>query len=171
MLVNTGSFYDQHNSKEVFTWLYNKPPIELAKLSMPETSRGQRKRLPPCPLVVALVPLNAPVEISNFLRVSYEGDMPWCPCPFNSKTMCFFDSIQISAPAETNVENKYNILNDGTLMIQNASGDDEGEYECKARNAVGETKSEPVSLRYFGAPSKWFLRIFLDFRIFLKCTY
>ncbi|XP_071807106.1 peroxidasin homolog isoform X2 [Asterias amurensis] len=64
------------------------------------------------------------------------------------------NNIQISAPAETNVENKYNILNDGTLMIQNASGDDEGEYECKARNAVGETKSEPVSLRYFGAPKR-----------------
>ena len=39
-------------------------------------------------------------------------------------------------------------------MIQNASGDDEGQYECMARNALGEVKTQPVSLRYFGAPRK-----------------
>ncbi|XP_071494887.1 peroxidasin homolog [Diadema antillarum] len=50
------------------------------------------------------------------------------------------------------IDNKYNILEDGTLMIQNASGDDEGQYECMARNALGEAKTSPVTLRYFGAP-------------------
>ncbi|XP_063968758.1 peroxidasin homolog isoform X1 [Lytechinus pictus] len=50
------------------------------------------------------------------------------------------------------IDHKYNILDDGTLMIQNASGDDEGQYECMARNALGEVKTQPVSLRYFGAP-------------------
>ncbi|XP_038056702.1 peroxidasin homolog isoform X2 [Patiria miniata] len=62
------------------------------------------------------------------------------------------NSVEITAATLNTVDSKYSILNDGTLMIQNASGDDEGEYECTARNAVGETTSERVNLRYFGSP-------------------
>ena len=59
-----------------------------------------------------------------------------------------------SGSSVTPGSSKYNVLDDGTLMIQNASGEDEGEYECMARNAVGEAVTRAVSLRYFGAPSK-----------------
>ena len=34
---------------------------------VPDTSRRQRRQLPPCPLVIALVPLKCTVEIYNFL--------------------------------------------------------------------------------------------------------
>ncbi|XP_022102574.1 peroxidasin homolog isoform X3 [Acanthaster planci] len=64
------------------------------------------------------------------------------------------NSVEIPAATLNAVGSKYSILNDGTLMIQNANGDDEGEYECMARNAVGETTSEAVNLRYFGSPKR-----------------
>ena len=68
------------------------------------------------------------------------------------------DSASISSITPSS--NKYNVLDDGTLMIQNASGEDEGEYECMARNAVGEAITRAVSLRYFGAPSKFNFALF-----------
>jgi len=43
---------------------------------------------------------------------------------------------------------RYNILQDGTLMIENARDTDEGVYECVARNQLGEVKAEAVELRY-----------------------
>uniref|UniRef100_UPI00358FE3B3 peroxidasin homolog isoform X2 n=1 Tax=Myxine glutinosa TaxID=7769 RepID=UPI00358FE3B3 len=45
------------------------------------------------------------------------------------------------------------LLDDGTLMIQNARESDQGVYQCMARNALGEAKTQEVLLRYFGAPS------------------
>lgn len=41
----------------------------------------------------------------------------------------------------------YTILEDGTLMIENAQDDDVGSYECIARNAAGEVKTNTVELR------------------------
>ena len=43
---------------------------------------------------------------------------------------------------------RYNILQDGTLMIEDARDTDEGVYECVARNQLGEVKAEAVELRY-----------------------
>jgi len=43
---------------------------------------------------------------------------------------------------------RYSVLEDGTLMIESARDTDEGFYECVARNELGETKAQPVELRY-----------------------
>uniref|UniRef100_A0A8C4R6Q2 Peroxidasin n=1 Tax=Eptatretus burgeri TaxID=7764 RepID=A0A8C4R6Q2_EPTBU len=45
------------------------------------------------------------------------------------------------------------LLDDGTLMIQNARESDQGIYQCMARNVLGEAKTQEVLLRHFGAPS------------------
>ena len=44
-------------------------------------------------------------------------------------------------------QGRYSILDDGTLMIQNAQDDDMGAYECIARNDAGEAKTDSVQLR------------------------
>ncbi|XP_053395477.1 peroxidasin-like isoform X2 [Mercenaria mercenaria] len=44
-------------------------------------------------------------------------------------------------------ERRYNILEDGTLMIEDARDTDEGTYECIARNTAGEVKTDGVELR------------------------
>ncbi|XP_069777626.1 peroxidasin homolog isoform X1 [Narcine bancroftii] len=49
---------------------------------------------------------------------------------------------------------RLNLLDDGTLMIQNTQESDQGTYQCMAKNVVGEATTQGVSLRYFGAPTK-----------------
>nr|KAG5700809.1 hypothetical protein BaRGS_035012 [Batillaria attramentaria] len=47
---------------------------------------------------------------------------------------------------------RFSLLHDGTLMIEDAQDDDQGSYECIARNVAGEVHSNQVELRYFGEP-------------------
>ena len=46
---------------------------------------------------------------------------------------------------------RYSQLEDGTLMIEDTQGGDEGVYECVAKNAAGETKANAVELSHTGA--------------------
>ncbi|XP_033097959.1 peroxidasin homolog [Anneissia japonica] len=62
------------------------------------------------------------------------------------------NNVEIDTSVDQQPDPKYSILTDGTLMILDASGDDEGDYECMARNAVGEAVTRTASLRYFGEP-------------------
>lgn len=61
----------------------------------------------------------------------------------------------ISVVINTNAEERYNILDDGTLMIESAQDSDKGVYECMARNAAGMTKTDKVELRYMGDTGKF----------------
>ena len=47
-------------------------------------------------------------------------------------------------------ESRYSVLDDGTLMIEHTQPVDSGVYECVARNAAGETKTDAVHLTYQG---------------------
>ncbi|XP_069506922.1 peroxidasin homolog [Ambystoma mexicanum] len=49
---------------------------------------------------------------------------------------------------------RLNLLDDGTLQIQNTEEMDKGIYQCLARNIVGEVQTQEVLLRYFGSPTK-----------------
>lgn len=52
-------------------------------------------------------------------------------------------------------DSRLNLLDDGTLMIQNTRETDQGVYQCMAKNAAGEAKTQEVTLRYFGSPGTW----------------
>ncbi|KAK1792924.1 hypothetical protein P4O66_001649 [Electrophorus voltai] len=49
---------------------------------------------------------------------------------------------------------RLNLLEDGTLMIQDTRETDQGVYQCMAKNVAGEVKTGQVTLRYFGTPSR-----------------
>ncbi|XP_026789759.3 peroxidasin [Pangasianodon hypophthalmus] len=51
-------------------------------------------------------------------------------------------------------DTRLNLLEDGTLMIQDTRETDQGVYQCMAKNVAGEVKTGEVTLRYFGAPSR-----------------
>ncbi|XP_028652751.2 peroxidasin isoform X1 [Erpetoichthys calabaricus] len=51
-------------------------------------------------------------------------------------------------------DERLNLLEDGTLMIQNTQETDQGVYQCMAKNVAGKVKTPEVTLRYFGAPSR-----------------
>lgn len=51
-------------------------------------------------------------------------------------------------------DSRLNLLDDGTLMIQNTQEADEGVYQCMAKNVAGEAKTHEVTLRYLGSPGK-----------------
>ncbi|KAI8499172.1 hypothetical protein Bbelb_229360, partial [Branchiostoma belcheri] len=50
-------------------------------------------------------------------------------------------------------DERHNMLDDGTLMIQDTRPEDQGMYECMARNIAGEVKTKPAELRYFNSPA------------------
>ena len=43
---------------------------------------------------------------------------------------------------------RINQLEDGTLMIYNTKDSDKGEYQCMAKNPMGEVKTNKVQLSY-----------------------
>lgn len=47
-------------------------------------------------------------------------------------------------------DSRLNLLEDGTLMIQDTRETDQGVYQCMAKNVAGEVKTGEVTLRYFG---------------------
>ncbi|XP_032150193.1 peroxidasin homolog [Sapajus apella] len=51
-------------------------------------------------------------------------------------------------------DSRLNLLDDGTLMIQNTQETDQGIYQCMAKNVAGEVKTHEVTLRYFGSPAR-----------------
>ncbi|XP_061599190.1 peroxidasin homolog isoform X3 [Cololabis saira] len=51
-------------------------------------------------------------------------------------------------------DTRLNLLEDGTLMIQDTRETDQGVYQCMAKNVAGEVKTSQVTLRYFGTPSR-----------------
>lgn len=51
-------------------------------------------------------------------------------------------------------DSRLNLLDDGTLMIQNTRETDQGIYQCMAKNVAGEVKTQEVTLRYFRSPGK-----------------
>ncbi|TSM77386.1 Peroxidasin [Bagarius yarrelli] len=51
-------------------------------------------------------------------------------------------------------DSRLNLLEDGTLMIQDPRETDQGVYQCMAKNVAGEVKTGEVTLRYFGTPSR-----------------
>ncbi|ERE68516.1 putative peroxidasin like protein [Cricetulus griseus] len=51
-------------------------------------------------------------------------------------------------------DSRLNLLDDGTLMIQNTQEADEGVYQCMAKNVAGEAKTHEVTLRYLGSPAR-----------------
>ncbi|MGH0114390.1 UNVERIFIED_CONTAM: hypothetical protein FKN15_005872 [Acipenser sinensis] len=51
-------------------------------------------------------------------------------------------------------DSRLNLLEDGTLMIQDTRETDQGVYQCMAKNVAGEVMTSQVTLRYFGAPSR-----------------
>uniref|UniRef100_A0A3P9KYW7 Peroxidasin n=1 Tax=Oryzias latipes TaxID=8090 RepID=A0A3P9KYW7_ORYLA len=51
-------------------------------------------------------------------------------------------------------DSRLNLLEDGTLMIQDTRETDQGVYQCMAKNVAGEVKTSQVTLRYFGAPTR-----------------
>uniref|UniRef100_A0AAY4DN87 Peroxidase n=1 Tax=Denticeps clupeoides TaxID=299321 RepID=A0AAY4DN87_9TELE len=51
-------------------------------------------------------------------------------------------------------DTRLNLLEDGTLMIQDTRETDQGVYQCMAKNVAGEVKTSEVTLRYFGTPSR-----------------
>ena len=69
--------------------------------------------------------------------------------------MCLCDSNALNMRDDT----RLNLLEDGTLMIQDTRETDQGVYQCMAKNVAGEVKTSQVTLRYFGAPCKWLLLI------------
>ena len=78
---------NEKQSKEYRTILLLAQSETFETLARPDTSQRQRRRLPPLPLVIALVPLKCYSRNSQFPhRVPFAKEkMPWCLCPFKSE--------------------------------------------------------------------------------------
>ena len=57
-------------------------------------------------------------------------------------------------PNTVDESSRFNVLNDGTLMIEDTRDIDQGVYECIAKNAAGEAKTNAVEVKYQGTDSK-----------------
>ena len=55
--------------------------------------------------------------------------------------------LQFSNEISPDDDPKYQVLQDGTLMIENASDSDMGSYECMAKSPAGEVKSRSVHMK------------------------
>lgn len=64
------------------------------------------------------------------------------------------DSFLHSNELSMKEDSRLNLLDDGTLMIQNTQETDQGIYQCMAKNVAGEVKTQEVTLRYFESPGK-----------------
>lgn len=53
-------------------------------------------------------------------------------------------------------DSRFNLFDDGTLMIRNTRESDQGEYQCMARNSAGEVKTQNAMLRYSSPPGTTF---------------
>jgi len=67
--------------------------------------------------------------------------------------MCSSEEISPDGLVGNDLDSRYSILEDGTLMIENTRDSDQGAYECVARNHLGETKANAVQLRYLDGDS------------------
>ena len=62
-------------------------------------------------------------------------------------------SVEV-VPNTVDESSRFNVLHDGTLMIENTRDGDQGVYECIAKNAAGEAKTNAVEVKYQGIDSK-----------------
>ena len=53
-------------------------------------------------------------------------------------------------PNTVDESSRFNVLDDGTLMIENTSDAEQGVYECVAKNSAGEAKTNAVEVKYQG---------------------
>ena len=53
-------------------------------------------------------------------------------------------------PNTVDESSRFNVLDDGTLMIENTSDAEQGVYECVATNSAGEAKTNAVEVKYQG---------------------
>ncbi len=58
-------------------------------------------------------------------------------------------------PNTVDESSRFNVLHDGTLMIEGVRDADQGVYECVAKNVAGEAKTNAVEVKYQGTDSKF----------------
>lgn len=73
-------------------------------------------------------------------------------------------------------DTRLNLLEDGTLMIQDTRETDQGVYQCMAKNVAGEVKTSEVTLRYFRSPCEsfsfsFFYVLFIFMKLFFYLNY
>uniref|UniRef100_A0A8C7BBH8 Lactoperoxidase n=1 Tax=Neovison vison TaxID=452646 RepID=A0A8C7BBH8_NEOVI len=64
------------------------------------------------------------------------------------------DSLKRLHSLDLEDDSRFNLFDDGTLMIRNTRESDQGEYQCMARNSAGEVKTQNAMLRYSSPPAK-----------------
>lgn len=102
-------------------------------------------------------------EQLRYVQYGRPGASPgrWGPGPRGGRLPCAAARAQRTPPCPRSNElsmaadSRLNLLHDGTLMIRNTQETDQGVYQCMAKNAAGEVKTQEVTLRYFGSPGTW----------------